>query len=105
MGALNFCTVVASTERNPDSVGGKTGAPVTYLRELRIMPLMPVNPEAVQALPLNSPREAKETFCPAGDVKEGDWLVIVSQRYVIKSVAEWPWGAGFLHLVVEELKA
>lgn len=103
----SFATETASTKRSPAAVGGKIGAPVTYLTGLSVVPLMPVNPETVLSLGLNSPREAKQTFIDTiVDVVEGDVLVVDSTEYTVRSVAEWNGGTdqSFVHLVVEEIK-
>ena len=100
-----FATTLASTKRSPEAVGGKIGAPEPKLLGLSIAPLMPVDPETAAGLPLNSPRESKQTFVEGVlDIMEGDWLVVGGTEYAIRSVAEWPGDEAFLHLVVEEIK-
>lgn len=100
-----FATTSANTKRSPAAVGGKIGAPEPKLIGLSIMPLMPVDAEVAAGLPLNSPRESKQTFVEGAlDIIEGDWLVVGGVEYVIRSVAEWPGDEAFLHLVVEEIK-
>jgi hypothetical protein len=102
-----MATTTASTKRSPAAVDGKIGEMETNLTGLSIVPLMPVDPDTVQDLPLRSPREAKQTFVEGLlDIVEGDRLVVDSTEYVIRSAAEWDGARGdFLHLVVEELKA
>ncbi len=101
-----LATVAASTMRSPPvDVNGKIGEPLVHLTGLSIVPLLPLDAEVAQVLPLNVPREAKQTFV-AGvcDIREGDRLVVGWREYVIRAVAEWPGGEAFLHLVVEEIK-
>lgn len=95
MSARSFCTVEASTKRNPAVAGNKKGAAVTNLSSLLITPLWPVSNETIRTLDLNSPREMKECYhVPAPDealpdVKERDILVIGSDEYPIDHVSEW----------------
>ncbi len=107
-----FCTVTASTKRNPAPVAGITTAPVTFLVELLITPLWPLQPETVSQLDINSPREYKECYAvPAGDiladVKEGDILTVAAVDYPVLWVGEWADiddGIPCLHLVVQQIK-
>ena len=101
-----FATTSANTKRSPEpDVDDKIGEPEPKLLGLSITPLMPVDPEVAAGLPLNSPRESKQTFVEGAlDILEGDWLVVAGTDYAIRSVAEWPGDEAFLHLVVEEIK-
>lgn len=103
-----FLTETASTKRSPAASGGKVGAMTTNVSGLAIVPLMPVSPEVAQYLPLESPREAKETFLATADIVEGDRLVVDSVEYVVRSVAEWTddssGGQSFIRVVVEQIK-
>jgi hypothetical protein len=79
----------------------------THLASVSIMALMPVGADIAETVGLNSPREAKETYCPAVDILEGDHLVVGGVEYVIRWVGEWPWPEvteNFLRVVVEEIK-
>ncbi len=107
MSALAFCTATATTKRSPAAVGGRVGEMQTHLTTLAIMPLMPVGSDLTTLPALTSPREAKETYCPEADVREGDRLVVAGTEYVIRWVGEWPWfdeEENFLRLAVEEIK-
>lgn len=107
-----FCSVTASTKRNPSAVSGKIGAPVAKLSSLAVTPLWALRPETIQSLGINSPREYRECYhVPTGDtlpdVLEGDVLVHGGTEYIIDSVAEWPdIGAGVpcLQIVVSAVK-
>ena len=103
-----FLTDTASTKRSPAAAGGKVGAMVTNLTGLAIVPLLPVSPEVAQFLPLESPREAKETFLATADIVEGDRLVVSSVEYVVRAVAEWTdestGGQSFIRVIVEQIK-
>jgi len=109
-GAELAATKLASTKRQPPASGGKVPPPATYLTDVPVVPPLPVNPETVATLQLNSPREAKETFVmqgdPLPDIQEGDSITIDGVEYIIRSVAEWqrPVYGSFLHLIIEEQK-
>lgn len=112
MTAAAFCTVTASTKRNPAAVAGRIGAPATNLSSLLITPLWPVSQETIRTLDLNSPRERKECFhVPSGsttlpDVREGDILAVAGTDYPIDWVGEWTDGdVPCLHIVVQEVKS
>lgn len=107
MSALDFCTQAATTKRSPAAVAGKVAAMATELTSLMIMPLMPVGEDIRAEIALNSPREAKETYCVEVDVLEGDHLVVGGVEYIIRWVGEWPWpdaSENFHRLVIEEVK-
>jgi hypothetical protein len=107
MSALSFCTQTASTKRSPAVAGGKVGEQVTYLTDILIMPLMPAGEDIRAEVALNSPREAKETYCREEDIIEGDHLVVDGVEYIIRWVGEWPWpdvSEYFHRLAVEEVK-
>lgn len=104
---VSFATTTASTKRSPAAVGGKIGAPAAKLTGLSITPLMPVDAETAERLPLSSPREAKQTFVDTiVDIAEGDYLTVSGVDYAVRSVAEWNGGTdqSFLHLVVEQVQ-
>jgi len=111
MTARAFCTVEASTKRNPAQSGGRHGAAVTHLASLLITPLWPVSRETVSVLALNSPREYKECFhVPVAggslpDVVEGDVLVVGAVEYRVDYVGEWTDGSvPCLHIIAQEIK-
>ena len=106
MSALSFCTQTASTTRSPGIVAGKVGEQVVHLTEVLIMPLMPAGEDIRAEVALNSPREAKETYCVESDILEGDHLIVDGRTYIIRWVGEWPWAdpaEDFHRLVVEEV--
>jgi hypothetical protein len=113
MTAETAAVLTASTKRQPELADGRILAPITHLESILVVPGLPVQPETINTVTLQSPREAKETFAFAGadgslpDVVEGDLLVIGGVEYVIRAVAEWPRPAGgsFIHIVYEEQKA
>lgn len=110
MSANNFCTVSASTKRNPPPSGGIVGAATTNLASLLITPLWPMNQEIIQTLALNSPREFKQCYCVTSDgtlpdIMESDILVIGANEYPVYWVGEWIDNAiPSLHIVVQEIK-
>ena len=111
MSARAFCTVTASTKRNPAD-GNKHTAAVTAIASLLITPLWPVGQETIRLLDLNSPREMRECFHAAlpgetlPDVKARDLLVIGSETFPIDFVGRWTDQAiPTLHIVVGEVKA
>lgn len=101
-----WTSVTASTKRNPAIASGKRGAAVTNISSLKCTQLDPVNPEIAERLGLGTPHEALETFVDTDlDIIEGDFLIVGTKTYPIRSVAEWTWrGAEYLHLIIEELK-
>lgn len=111
MTAASFCTVTASTKRNPAPVAGRITAPVTSLSSILITQLWPVSPQTVSILALNSPREAKECYhVPVGtttlpDVREGDVLTVSATDYIVISAAEWTDAdVPTLQIVVQQVK-
>lgn len=73
-------TVTASTKRAPARSSGMTGAPVSQIASLNIMPLMPINAELQQRLALRTPFTTYQTFC-FGDARGDDGLrLIVEER-------------------------
>lgn len=100
-----MATVSCSTERATLS-DGKRGKPVSYLAALHCTPLDPVDPELRERLKLNTPHELLQTFIEGDpDIKEGDYLILGSIKYPIRSVADWVWRSDtFRHLILEDLK-
>lgn len=102
-----LATVTASTKRNP-AVGadGKRGAPVTQIASLTCTPLDPVDPELKARMQLDTPHELLTTYVDGDlDIRQGDYLVVSSREYPIRSVADWEWrGSVYLVLVLEDLK-
>ena len=105
-GALTrLLTVTASTKRQPAVSGGKRGPAVTQVASLTCTPLDPVDPQLRQRLALDTPHELLQAFTVETDIIEGDFLVVGTEEYPIRSCAEWSWRSGkFLHLVLEDLK-
>jgi len=103
---LRMASVTAATKRSPGIVNGKRGEPVTNVASLHCTPLDPVDAETRQRLGLDSPHELLQTFVDgAEDVREGDYLVVGTTEYPVKSCAEWTWrGSRYLHLILEDLK-
>lgn len=109
----HMATVSASTERAVSAAGL-----TTHLSGLSILPLMPVSPETIERLGLNSPREQKETFAKSQahtddgievaqvpDIREGDRLVISGVKYPVQAVGEWNDGTyDYLDIVVDKQK-
>ena len=99
-------TVMASTKRAPAITGGKRGAAVTNLANIKCSPLYPVDENVRRRYSTETAIELRQSFCALGlDIREGDLLVIGSKEYPVRSVGDWP-GAGpnYLHLIVEEQK-
>lgn len=107
-----MATVTASTQR-PAANG--TGMQV-HLTGLAALPLMPVSPETIERMGLNSPREQKETFVASQthvdggvevnqlpDIKQGDWWVVAGLNYPVQAVGEWTDGVhDYLDVIVDE---
>lgn len=111
MSAANFCTVTASTKRNPDLGSGRRGSPTANLTSLLITPLYPLSRESTSTLGINSPREFKECYhVPAPgaalpDVKEGDILTVAGVDYPVYWAGEWNDSAvPCLHIIAQEVK-
>lgn len=73
------------------------------------MALMPVDPELRERLGLSGAAELLQTFTQGGlDIIEGDYLVIGTTEYPVRSVGDWPWRPdgtdNRLHIVVEQVK-
>ncbi len=96
----------ASTKRNPLTTSGKRGAPTTNLASIKILPLMPLDPEIAERLNIQLPTEALQTFVDGTlDILEGDFLTVSAKDYRIRSVGDWPWTTdGFKALILEEDK-
>jgi hypothetical protein len=77
-GFRRMATKSASTKRPPALSDGKRGAPATNLTGLKCTPLDPVSPEIQKRIALDTPMELLQTFLTDN--------------------------AGFVHLVVEDLK-
>lgn len=105
MSMKRFLTVTASTKRPPTISSGKRGTPATNIATLTCTPLDPVDPELRQRLALDTPHELLQTFTEATDILPGDFLVVGSVSYPIRSVAEWTWRSTvYRHLILEDLK-
>lgn len=102
-----LATVTASTLRPPTLSGGKRGAPATYLEELLVTPLEPIDADLREKLPLSAPHELLQCFTVgSNDVREGDTLVISSKKYPIEAVADFPWRGTetYRQLVIRDQK-
>lgn len=113
MTARAFCTITASTKRNPAPVAGITTAPIANIVSMLVTPLWPLQPETIAQLDINSPREYKECFhVPTSgdtlpDVKEGDILTVAAIDYPVLYAGEWidiTDGIPTLHMVVQQIK-
>lgn len=105
-GFVRVATITAETKRSPVVASGKRGAPATYLAEIEVTPLDPLDPETRQRLALETPHELLQTFVDGGvDVVEGDLLVVDGREYPVRYAAKWLWrGSSFVHLALEDLK-
>lgn len=103
-----LATTTASTKRTPavDVGTGLRSGPVTNLTGLKVLPLMPLDPELARRLGLDTPLERLQTYVEgAPDIVEGDVLVVGAKEYPIVAVADWPYQSDkCLLLVLEELK-
>lgn len=77
-GFRRMANVAASTKRAPAMAGGKIAAAATRLTGLKCTPLDPVSPDIQKRVALDAPMELLQTFLTDG--------------------------AGFVHLVLEDLK-
>ena len=117
MSAQRFCTIRASTLRNPAPVAGRTGAAVLHLSRLMITPIWPLSAatlaEMHDVLPLSSARLFLECYhaplagAALPDVRGGDRLVVAGVEYPISFVGEWA-GIGrndiaCLRIIVQEV--
>jgi hypothetical protein len=101
-----LASVTASTKRSPSVSGGKRAAPVTNLTGVAVWPLTVVDAEIAYRLNLEAPHELLQTFTEEDDIQEGDFLVVGSDEYPVRAVADWPWRPGDkrLVLILEQLK-
>lgn len=104
-----LASVTASTKRG----GGidANGLEIAYtenIASLRCLPLDPVSPEIAQGVEELSFREILQTAVEGGlDIVEGDILVVGSNEYPIRAVADWTWppdATDWLMLVLEDRK-
>ena len=96
----------ATVKRPPAMSAGKRGAPVLVADlELKVLPLMPVDPQVRLSIPLDTPNKLYHTFTEGSDpidLEEGDILVIDSVEYDIKSISEWPYDEWVYYEVIVE---
>ena len=102
-------STTASTKRSPaPDVNNKIGAPTENIASLSCFPLMPTEPELMERLGLNSQKVHWTTYTEDGlDILAGDYLVIGSAEYPIRSVAPWDWtpdDAATTQIIVEDIK-
>jgi hypothetical protein len=62
-----LCAVQAWTKRSPLVAGGKRGAPVMHLGDVRCTPLDPVDANVAQRLGLATPHELLQTTADGGN--------------------------------------
>lgn len=93
-----FLTQSASTLRRPTGTG-ISGAPIPYLENIRVMPLMPISDPKVLI-------EGFETYTDGEyDIKSGDILVINDDHYPVADADLWPGTSHtkpFYHLIVQD---
>lgn len=107
MNTFDYAAVMpATTKRNYlNQQTGKVGAPVQYLTDLWIVPVMPVTPEMVQMYQIKSPRESFYTYLEGTpDITEGDTLVAGSTSYSVKAVGSWTNPSPFLEIIIERVR-
>ena len=111
-----MATVTASTKRGGGIAG--TGLEVAYtenLASLKCLPLDPVTPGTTASLAAVGQgreglafREILQTTVEGGlDIIEGDILVVGSDEYPIRAVAEWTWppdATDYMTLILEDRK-
>lgn len=100
-----LASVTASTKRGGGiDANGLEIAYTTHIASLKCLPLDPVDPEIAQGIEGLSFREILQTAVQGGlDIVEGDALVVDSQEYPIRAVAEWVWlGTDYLILTLED---
>jgi len=103
-----LATVTASTKRSPGIVGGLEGAYAENIASLSCLPLDPVSPDLVLGIEGLAWYETLQTAVDGGlDIVEGDILVVGSESYPIRSVADWTWpvnGKDYVVLYLENRK-
>ena len=96
----------ASLKRPPALADGKRGkATAVADSTFDCFPLMPVDPEVRQTLALDTPHKLYHTFAESDtemDIREGDILVIGSNEYTIKSLADWPYDDWYYYEIIVE---
>jgi hypothetical protein len=96
----------ATVKRPPDIVSGKRGAPVLIADlELKVFPLMPLDPQVRATIPLDTPHQLLVTYTEGVDInlQEGDLLIIDSVEYPIKRIADWPYDdLQYFEIIVEK---
>jgi hypothetical protein len=104
VGFARMASVTASTKRNPAVVLGKVGAATTKLATLKVLPLMPTNPELLLRYRLETLREPYVTYAQGSlDILPGDLLVIGAVEYPVRGVGPWPSDRSFLEIVVDKV--
>lgn len=104
-----MATVTASTKRSGGvDANGRELAYAEEIASLKCLPLDPVTPEIAMGFTGLAFREILQTACEGGlDVVEGDILVVGSDEYPIRAVADWTWpadGTDTLTLTLEDRK-
>ena len=121
----SLATSTISTKRRPAVSGGLRGAAVTYLTNVKVLPIMPnvsgttanavvmrmaVTGQAVEAWLTYTQKHAHTKSSVSvneiPDIREGDILVDGSVEYDVKYVGNWPATdlTGFLEISLEENK-
>lgn len=104
-----LATVTASTKRGGGiDADGLEEAYAEEIATLKCLPLDPVMPELGQGVEGLSFREILQTSVEGGlDIVEGDILVVDSDEYPIRAVAEWTWPpdeTDYMTLTLEDRK-
>jgi len=102
-----LASVTASTKRSggTDADGLEIGYEEN-IASLSCLPLDPIDPEIAQGVEGLSFREILQTATQGDlDIKENDILVVGSDEYPIRAVAEWEWkGSEYKVLTLENRK-
>jgi len=101
-----MATITASTKRSGGIVDGKETAYTENIASLKCLPLDPVSPDMILGIEGLGWRETLQTTTEGDlDIIEGDLLIVDSDEYPIRAVAEWSWcGSEFKTIYIEDIK-
>lgn len=101
-----MASVTASTERSGGIVAGLETAYAEEIASLKCLPLDPVSPELMLGIEGLGWRETLQTATEGDlDIVEGDLLVVGTDKYPVRAVAEWEWrGSEYKILYLEDRK-
>ena len=101
-----LASVTASTKRSGGITDGLETAYAEEIASLKCLPLDPVSPDLALGIEGLGWRETLQTATQGDlDIVEGDLLVVGSDEYPVRAVAEWEWrGSEYKLLYLEDRK-